>query len=167
MAILTKYEILAEIERGHLNITPFNGNNIGPASVDLTLDNKFRIFPGKKKVVIGEETDYKNYSKLVEKDSITLKPGQFVLGITKERIRLPDNMVGWLEGRSRFARLGLSIHITASFVQPGVDNRQVLEIINLAPHPLELKAGTKVCQLVLQRTEGKYKYAGKFASQEL
>ena len=167
MAILTKYEILAEIERGHLKIMPFNGKNLGPASLDLTLDNKWRIFSKKKKITVDEDVDYKATTKLVEKDKIILKPGQLVLGITKERISLPENLTGWLQGRSRFARIGLSVHVTASFVQPGSDNKQVLEIINLGPHTLVLKAGSKIAQLILQRTEGKARYSGKFSDQEL
>ena len=65
-----------------------------------------------------------------------LGPGETILGITRERIRLPPDLAGWLEGRSRYARLGLMIHVTAGFVAPGVDSRQVLEMSNVAKHPL-------------------------------
>jgi len=99
-------------------------------------------------------------------DSFTLMPGEMVLGITLERVRLPGSICGWLEGRSRFARMGLVIHMTASFVQPGVNNRQVLEIGNLAPFPLILKPGVRICQLVLETTEGEAAYAGRFVSQD-
>ncbi|MCS6924784.1 MAG: dCTP deaminase, partial [Candidatus Binatia bacterium] len=79
---------------------------------------------------------------------------------------LPGDICGWLEGRSRFARLGLIIHVTSSFISPGVNNRQVLEIANLAGRPLAIHAGTRLCQLILQRTEGSAVYQGRFARQD-
>lgn len=70
------------------------------------------------------------------------------------------------EGRSRFARLGLFVHITAGFMNPGIDNRQVLEIYNASNHPLELVPGTKICQFIFLRMHGEASYEGKFQSQE-
>lgn len=165
--ILTKNEILKEIKKGNIKITPFNKKNIGPASIDLTLNNKFRIFGKKRKIVLNEKIDYKKIIQLKKLNQIELKPGDFALGITKETIKLPDNMCGWLSGRTRFARLGLLVHITASFVQPGINNKQVLEMRNVSPNTLVVKAGTRVCQLIIERTEGKARYKGKFKKQEL
>jgi len=93
-----------------------------------------------------------------------LAPGETIHGITRERVRLPEDVAGWLEGRSRFARLGLMIHVTAGFVAPGVDARQVLEMSNVAGRPLVLHAGVRVCQIVLQRCEGRARYQGRFAT---
>ena len=87
-------------------------------------------------------------------------------GITRERIGLPPNLCGFLEGRSRFARLGLMIHVTSAFVQPGVVNRQVLEMSNVSARPLRIHAGVRLCQIVLMRTEGESRYSGRFADQE-
>lgn len=165
--ILTKKEILNEIKSGKLKISPFNPKNIGPASIDLTLDNKFRIFKQREVINVSEKTDYRKYAELVQSNELVLRPGQFALGLTKERIRLPEDICGWLSGRSRFARLGLLVHITASFVQPGVDNHQVLEMRNVSPNTLVVKAGTAVCQIILERCEGKARYKGKFAKQVL
>lgn len=165
--ILTKKSIIDEIKKGRIKITPFNKSYVGDASVDLTLDNKFRVFLKQGKITLGENTDYKKISKLVNANSIVVHPGEFILGITKEQIRLPEDICGWLSGRSRFARLGLVIHITASFVHPGVDNRQVLEIKNVGKSDLVLKKGLRICQLILERTEGKAKYGGKFQKQTL
>lgn len=166
--ILTKEAILKEIKKRKIKITPFKKANIGPASVDLTLDSKFRILkPEVEEIVLDEKTDYKKLTKLVTADKITLRPGDFMLGITKETIKLPENICGWLGGRSRFARLGLLVHATASFVHPGISNRQVLEISNISPTNLILKAGTRICQITLERTEGKARYKGKFRKQAL
>jgi dCTP deaminase len=88
-----------------------------------------------------------------------------VHGVTNETIHLPRNLCGWLEGRSRIARLGLTIHATSGFVQPGVSNRQVLELSNVSSIPLALHAGVRICQIVLERTEGEAEYTGRFANQ--
>ena len=129
--ILGKEEILNEIKRGNLKIEPFNANNIKGSSIDLTLDNKFRIF---YRDIEGD--DYRKYSRLTNKNEITLEPGDFILGITKEKITL-KNLCGWLQGRSTYARIGLGIHVTANFIHPGVSNKQVLEIKNLIPTTCE------------------------------
>ena len=86
--------------------------------------------------------------------------------MTRERIHLPRNLVGFLEGRSRFARLGLMVHVTSAFVQPGVSNRQVLEMSNVSNRPLRIHPGVRLCQLVLMRTEGEARYTGRFADQD-
>lgn len=164
---LTKTEILKEIKNKTIKITPFKSSNIGPASIDLTLDNKFRVFKDPKTIKMVEGVDFKKYMKSTIKNTLILYPNEFVLGITKEKITFPNNICGWLTGRTRFARLGLQIHSTAAFLQPGINNKQVLEIYNLSPSPLELRSGTKICQLILQRTEGKAKYSGKFKNQSL
>ena len=157
--ILGKEEILNEIKKGNLKIEPFNSKNINGSSIDLTLDNKFRIFD---KDITGE--DYRKYSKLVTKNEITLNPGDFILGITKEKISL-KNLCGWLQGRSTYARLGLGIHVTANFVHPGVSNKQVLEIKNMNNYKIKIKSGMRICQLIIERIEGKYVLESKFKNQ--
>ena len=157
--ILGKEEILNEIKRGNLKIEPFNANNIKGSSIDLTLDNKFRIF---YRDIEGD--DYRKYSRLTNKNEITLEPGDFILGITKEKITL-KNLCGWLQGRSTYARIGLGIHVTANFIHPGVSNRQVLEIKNLNNYKMRIKAGMKICQLIIEMVEGKYVLESKFKKQ--
>jgi dCTP deaminase len=168
MSVLTRDAILAEIEAGRLRIDPFAPDAVGPASVDLTLGEELRVIePGAEPIPITEEADFRRYTRRVALDgSYVLKPGATVHGITRERITLAPDLCGLLEGRSRFARLGLMIHVTSAFVQPGVSNRQVLEISNVAGHPLELFPGVRVCQIVLLRAEGRAEYRGRFADQE-
>ena len=74
-------------------------------------------------------------------------------------------MSGRIEGRSRFARIGLMTHVTAGLVQPGSNNKQVLEISNMSPMPIALHPGTKICQIILEKIEGKANYTGKFQNQ--
>lgn len=165
--ILTKEVILKKINKKEIKIEPDDDLFIGPASVDLTLDNKLRIFNFKSKM-IREDIDYKEITKVIDiSNGYTLNSGELVLGITKEKITLPENICGWLNSRSRFARIGLMSHITAPFIAPGVSNHQVLEIYNAGPNKIKLIPGTKICQLVFQKCEGKSKYSGIFRDQEL
>jgi dCTP deaminase len=167
MSILTHDEILKEIEKGRIKIDPFDPARVGPASVDLMLDNKFRIF---KKIhdsfAVKEDSDYEEVTEYIEvEDYFLLMPGESVLGITRETITLPEDISGWLEGRSTFARLGLTVHVTASFMHPGISNKQVLEINNVSSIPLELYPGTYICQFIFQRCEGRARYKGRFKEQ--
>jgi len=165
--ILTRDVILREIENGRIAIEPLLPDQIGPASIDLHLGDEIRVMEGGPNVIdVTEDADYHTFTQLRRLDGpYLLKPGETIHGITRERIRLPGDIGGWLEGRSRFARLGLMIHVTSGFVAPGVNNRQVLEMANVAGRPLLIHAGTRLCQLVLQRAEGSAIYQGRFAHQ--
>ena len=92
-------------------------------------------------------------------------PGETILGITKERLKLGPGLCGWLEGRSRFARLGLMVHISAPFMGPGIDSQQVLEMSNFGPAPLAVHPGTAICQFIFQTLDGEEHYEGRFAGQ--
>ena len=167
MSVLTRDVIKKEMENGRISIEPLDDDQIGPASIDLTLDNEFRVFNEVQDVhQVTEESDPDDLTKVIDvDDSILLKPQQTLHGITKEHVDLPNDICGWIEGRSRFARLGLLVHVTAGFIQPGISNKQVLEIANVSPVPLELQPGTRLCQIILQRAEGEAAYKGRYADQ--
>lgn len=170
MAILTRTEILKKIKEGVIKIDPFDPKKVGPASVDLTLDTKFRIFKNVHELIHlkSEEFESEPVSQMLNvNDYLTLMPGQTALGITKEKITLPGNICGWLQGRSRFARIGLMVHITASFIQPGISNKQVLEMNNAGPMPIAIHPGIAICQIIFEETTGDAIYKGKFKDQIL
>ena len=166
--ILTRDVILAEIAKGRLAIEPLLPEQIGPASVDLHLGDEIRVFDdGAAPIEVTEDADYRAVTRVRRLDApYVLQPGETIHAITRERLRLPPDIGGWLEGRSRYARLGLMIHVTSGFVAPGVNSRQVLEMSNVAGRPLTIHAGVPVCQIVLQRCEGSAVYAGRFKVQE-
>ena len=168
MAVLTRDAILAEIQGGRVIIDPFDLDQLGAASIDLTLGNELRVIePGSEPIDLRDDADYRKHTRVSRLDEpCVLTPGCTIHGITRERITLPPNLCGFLEGRSRFARLGLMIHVTSAFVQPGVQNRQVLEMSNVSNRPLRIYAGVRLCQMVLMRTEGEAVYSGRFAAQE-
>jgi dCTP deaminase len=169
MSVLGRQAILEAIEQGAITITPYNPELVGPASVDLTLASTFRVFRKVHQVIaVGDDTDYREFTDKIEVDAgshILIMPGETVLGITRERLSLGPGLCGWLEGRSRFARLGLMVHISAPFMGPGIDSQQVLEMSNFGPAPLAVSPGLPICQFVFQRLDGSERYAGRFAGQ--
>ena len=168
MAVLTREALLRELESGRLVIEPLAPDQVGPASIDLTLGDEIRVMdPGPNPIPIREDVDYRTLTRpLALGAGYRLAAGQTIHGITRETITLPEDLCGFLEGRSRFARLGLMIHVTSAFVQPGVSNRQVLEMSNLSGHPIQLVSGVRLCQIVLMRTEGRAAYRGRFWNQD-
>ena len=170
MAVLGREAILRAIDAGAIGITPLIPEHVGPASVDLTLASSFRVFRKVHEVVdVKEHTDYRAFTDKVDisdSEHILIMPGETILGITKERLRLGPGLCGWLEGRSRFARLGLMVHISAPFMGPGIDSQQVLEMSNFGPAPLAVHPGTAICQFIFQTLDGEEHYEGRFAGQD-
>lgn len=166
--ILTRDEILKEMEKGRIGVEPFDSGAIGPASIDLRLGREIRIFSPMPTVLpIVSTSDYRDITYKLElpESGYIIKPNELVLGITEERITLPGDIAGWLSSRSRFARLGLMVHISAPFMQPGISNRQVLEILNTGPNYLKLVPGQYICQFVFERCEGSATYNGQYSAQ--
>ena len=168
MTVLTRDAIEAELESGRLQITPFSPDQLGAASIDLTLGDEIRVINLRQQPIdVRDDVDYRDHTRVLSLDApYVLEPGCTIHGITRERIVLPPQLCGFLEGRSRFARLGLMIHVTSAFVQPGVSNRQVLEMSNVSGQSLRIHPGVRLCQLVLMRTEGEARYQGRFADQD-
>lgn len=168
--ILTRAEILKKIETGELKIEPFNESLVGAGSIDMRLGNEFRVFKKNiDRIRASEDVDHKEYTEkrvIDEEDYFVISPGEIVFGITKEKIEFPDNICGWIEGRSRFGRIGLVVHMTAGYIQPGSHNRQVLEIGNFGPVPIEISPGVPICQVILEETKGRAIPKGRFQGQE-
>ena len=167
MGVLTKDEIFKAIADNRIEIEPYSPQFVGPGSVDLHLGNQFRVFQKLHQIYhVNDESDFHQVTQLVEvEDHFVLMPGETVLGVTRERIKLAPSLCGRLEGRSRFARLGLMVHITAGFMQPGINNHQVLEISNVSSIPLALHPGTRLCQFIFETCEGEATYQGRFVDQ--
>jgi dCTP deaminase len=168
MAILAKDEIIKRIDAGEIIIEPLDRTRIGPASIDLTLDDSFRIFKNIHSLVhLTENPDIDAVSEIIKvTDFLTLMPNQTAHGVTKEKITFPPNVCGWIQGRSRFARFGLMVHVTASFIQPGTSNHQVLEMNNAGPMPIAIHPGISVCQIIFEETIGSGNYNGKYTDQK-
>jgi dCTP deaminase len=152
--ILSDRDIRAAIEAGRIVIDPFTPEAIQPSSVDLHVDRRFRVFRNNRYPFIDVRTDQPDLTELVEIDAeqpFILHPGEFVLGSTLERVSLPDDLVARLEGKSSLGRLGLLIHSTAGYVDPGWDGNLTLELSNVANLPITLYYGMKIGQISFQR----------------
>lgn len=148
--ILSDRSIREAIDSGHIKIDPLDDNNIQPSSVDLRLDNSFRVFSNHACGYIDVKEDISELTTLVvtEKDTpFILHPGEFVLGSTLESVALPFDLVARLEGKSSLGRLGLLIHSTAGFVDAGFEGQLTLELSNVANLPITLYPDMKIGQI--------------------
>ena len=148
--ILSDRSILEALEEGRIEIDPFHRDCLQPASVDLHLGPTFRVFHNARKPYIDVRQPQDDLTEIVEVPEggcLILHPHEFVLGSTIERIRLPADIVARLEGKSSLGRLGLLIHSTAGFVDPGWDGRLTLELSNVANLPITLYPGMKIGQV--------------------
>jgi len=155
--VLSDRTIRRLLEEGRIGIDPFDESLIQPSSVDVRVDRLFRVFHNNRYPFIDVREEQEDLTELVEVDDehpFVLHPGEFVLGSTLERIRLPDDLVARLEGKSSLGRLGLLIHSTAGFIDPGWDGHVTLELANVANLPITVYPGMKIGQLsFVQLTE--------------
>jgi dCTP deaminase len=152
--ILSDRDIRAELAAGRIVIDPYLPEAVQPSSVDIHLGNRFRVFRNNRTAVIDPRADQPELTELVEitgDEPFILHPGEFVLGATFERVALPDDLVARLEGRSSLGRLGLMIHSTAGYVDPGWEGTLTLELSNAANLPIKLYDGMKIGQISFQR----------------
>ena len=152
--VLSDGDIRAEIQSGRIVIDPYTPEAVQPSSVDLHLDNRFRVFRSSRYPYIDVREEQPDLTELVEirgDEPFILHPGEFVLGSTLERVELPNDLVARLEGKSSLGRLGLLIHSTAGYVDPGWEGNLTLELSNVANLPITLYDGMKIGQISFQR----------------
>ncbi len=148
--VLSDRSIRRLIADGDIEIDPFDESLVQPSSVDVRVDRYFRVFRNSRYPYIDVKQPMEELTELVEiddEDPLILHPGEFVLGSTLERLALPNNLVARLEGKSSLGRLGLLIHSTAGFVDPGWNGHVTLELSNVASLPITLYANMKIGQL--------------------
>ena len=148
--VLSDGAIRRLIEAGRIGIDPYDSTLLQPSSLDVRVDRLFRVFRNSRYPFIDVREPQDDLTELVEVDGdepFILHPGEFVLGSTLERIRLPDDLVARLEGKSSLGRLGLLIHSTAGFIDPGWDGHVTLELSNVANLPITIYVGMKIGQL--------------------
>ena len=150
--LLSDRDILAEVDKGRLGITPWDPELVQPSSVDVRLDRYFRVFDNSRYTHIDPALQQDELTTLVEPtgdDPFVLHPGEFVLGSTLEIVTLPDDLSGRLEGKSSLGRLGLLTHSTAGFIDAGFTGHITLELSNVAKLPITMWPGMKIGQLCL------------------
>ncbi|MEX0760934.1 MAG: dCTP deaminase [Dehalococcoidia bacterium] len=148
--VLSDRTIKEQIEAGRIIIDPFDPRDVQPASVDLHLDSKILVFRNSTAPYIDLRADLPELTEpLVIKDDqpFILHPGEFVLGSTFEHIEIPNNIVARLEGKSSLGRIGLLIHSTAGYVDPGWKGHLTLELTNVSRLPVTLYYGMRIGQI--------------------
>jgi len=155
--VLADRTIRRLLDEGRIGIDPYEDSLLQPSSVDVRVDRYFRVFHNNRYAFIDVREPQEELTELVEVGEdrpFVLHPGEFVLGSTLERITLPDDLVCRLDGKSSLGRLGLLIHSTAGFIDPGWDGHVTLELSNVANLPITIYYGMKIGQLSsVQMTE--------------
>lgn len=156
MAILSDKTIKEYLEEGKIVIDPLKDEQqIQPSSVDMRLGDEFKVFKVIRKPYIDpkDEEDIAEYmesSTVPEGEAFIIHPNEFALATTQEYVKVPDDLVARVEGRSSMGRLGVTMHVTAGYVDPGFEGRITLEISNIGAIPVALYPGQRVCQLVFE-----------------
>ena len=149
-SVLSDGTIRRLVEEGRIVLDPWDPELVQPASVDLRLGDSFRVFHNHRVTGIDlrePPTNLTEEVKIGEGEPFVIHPGEFVLGRTLERVELPDDIVARIEGKSSLGRLGLIVHATAGFVDPGFKGTLTLEITNLTRVPIKLYPGLLIAQL--------------------
>lgn len=151
--ILSDKDILKEIKSKNITLKPFDKKYIQPASVDLHLDKEFLVFDKNLHSVIDVKEPTGNLMKKIvigEEDSFVLHPGDFALALVYEETGVSEKLVGRLEGKSSLGRLGLIIHTTAGYLDPGNSLKMTLELFNAGSLPIKLYYKMPIAQMAFE-----------------
>lgn len=162
--ILSDTTLKKMIDAGSLVVEPLVENSIQPASIDCRLDSNFLVVEDRNMhtIDLNSEILYRE----IEDEFITIPPNSFLLATTMERVKLPDDLTAFVEGRSSIGRMGLFIQ-NAGWVDPGFEGQITLELYNANSLPIRLQAGRRICQLVFCKMDQKaaVPYSGKYQGQ--
>jgi dCTP deaminase len=149
-SVLSDGTIRRLVEAGRIVIEPFEAQLIQPASIDLRLGDSFRVFHNHRTSAIDLRDPPQGLTEEVvagTEEGFVIHPGEFCLGRTHEWVELPDDVVARIEGKSSLGRLGLIVHATAGFIDPGWKGTLTLELNNLTRVPIKLYPGLLIAQL--------------------
>lgn len=156
---LSDGDIEQRLQDKSITITPApEADAIAGISVDLRLDHRFRVFSNNSATHLDLSGDREQLERDIDRimskeieiaqdEALFIHPGELILGATLESVTIPDDLVGWLDGRSSLARLGLMVHVTAGRIDPGWEGQIVLEFYNNGKLPLALRPGMVICAM--------------------
>src|SRR6476646_11213717 len=150
VSVLADGTIRELVDAGRITIDPWDPSMVQPASVDVRLGNSFRVFHNHKIQSIDladPPRDLTEHVEVGDDGEFVIHPSEFVLGRTAEHVEIPDDIVCRIEGKSSIGRLGLVVHATAGFVDPGFKGTLTLEITNFNSVPIVLRPHLPICQL--------------------
>lgn len=167
--LLNDTALLKAVEDGRFGLDPFDPSRIQPSSIDMTLGNQFSVLGyDKTNGILDLREDNSTWLKdITVEEHLDLRPGEFALATTTEVLALPNDLAARVEGKSSLGRLGLMVHITAGFIDPGFHGEVTLELVNLLPCPIRLYPGMPVAQLAVFEMTGDAAnpYKGKYQGQ--
>ncbi len=168
--VLSDRTIREYLEAGRLEIDPYDPALVQPSSVDVRVSSEFRVFHNNRQPFIDVRrplADLTDVVTMTGDEPFILHPGEFVLGSTLERVAIPDDLVARLEGKSSLGRLGLLIHSTAGYIDPGWDGQITLELSNVARLPITIYPGMPIGQIsfLTLTTPVDQPYRGKYLGQ--
>ncbi len=155
--VLSDRDIINALKSRRIKIspTPDLKSQLGSCSIDLRLGDTFRVFEHSRNAYI--DPTKKDYAKEITREvkvkngeNFVMQPGDFVLAVTLENVKIPSNLMGRLEGRSSLGRLGIVVHSTASIFDPGWDGKPVLELGNLGRMAVSLTPGMRICAMTFE-----------------
>jgi dCTP deaminase len=149
-SVLSDGTILRLVEEGRIQIDPWDPKLVQPASIDLRLGDSFRVFHNHRATAIDLRDPPANLTEEVvvpTGEPFVIHPGEFCLGRTLEWVKIPDDIVARIEGKSSLGRLGLIVHATAGFCDPGFEGTLTLELNNLTRVPIRLYPDLPIAQL--------------------
>jgi len=156
MAILSDKDIKEYLNEKRIVIEPLEDEEqIQPSSVDMRLGDEFKVFKVIRKPYIDpkDQEDLDSYMEstvVSEGEAFIIHPNEFALATTHEYVKVPDDIVARVEGRSSMGRLGVTMHVTAGYIDPGFEGKITLEISNIGAMPVALYPGQRVCQIVFE-----------------
>lgn len=153
--ILSDRDIKEYLKSGKLVIENLDEERIQAGWVDLTLGNEFRVFKTTSQPYIDVKDPTDHTEKITVNEKFIMHPGEFVLGQVNEKIKIPDDLAAYVDGRSSLGRLGLVVHVTSGFVDPGFSGRLVLEMTNVGKMPLAIHPNMRICKLVFFKLSSK------------
>jgi len=149
--VLSDIDIIERIGQGDLTIEPYEEDNVEPASVDLRLGEDHKLVTRQYQSRPVDSTGDGSELRYEELESpLIVAPGSFILTTTLERVEIPDDLVAHVLGRSSLGRLGISVHQTAGYIDPGFKGQITLELSNHGPAPVSLSPGQRICQIVFE-----------------
>ena len=168
--VLSDRTIREHLASGRLVIDPYDPSLVQPSSVDIRVSSQFRVFHNNRQPYIDVRRPLEDLTDVVvmsDDEPFILHPGEFVLGSTLERVAIPDDLVARLEGKSSLGRLGLLIHSTAGYIDPGWDGQITLELSNVARLPITIYPGMPIGQIsfLTLTTPVDQPYRGKYQGQ--
>lgn len=150
--MLADTDIRALRKHGDLGIEPFDESALQPASYDLTLDRHFLVpNPSVDVIDLADVPEGHMIPQVASNEGFVLEPGDFVLASTRETVKIGGRYLGRVEGKSSIGRVGLIVHITAGFIDPGFEGQITLEMVNLAPWEIVVYPGQRIAQIAFSR----------------